>query len=320
MVFNSIIYNPKGLIGMPINIPDSLPASKILKAENIFVIDDKRAITQDIRPLDIAILNIMPTKIATETQLLRMLSNTPLQLNITFLHPASHDSKNTAQEHLDAFYHTFDQVRDRKFDGFIMTGAPVEKMRFEDVDYWQELCEIMEWSKTHVYSTLHICWGAQAGLYYHYGVKKYQFEDKISGIYKNRILDKRDSLFRGMDDKFYMPHSRYTEVRAQDISRVDKLQILAESDEIGVSIVCSKDHRQLFFLGHGEYDRNTLHDEYMRDLQKGLDIEPPEHYYPDNNIEQKPELYWRSHASLLYLNWLNYYVYQSTPYNIDEIQ
>lgn len=305
---------------MPINIPDSLPASKILKAENIFVIDDKRAITQDIRPLDIAILNIMPTKIATETQLLRMLSNTPLQLNITFLHPASHDSKNTSQAHLDTFYHTFEQVKDRKFDGFIMTGAPVEKMQFEEVDYWRELCEIMEWSKTHVYSTLHICWGAQAGLYYHYGVKKYQFDDKISGIYKNRILDKRDPIFRGMDDKFYMPHSRYTEVRAQDISRVDKLKILAESDEIGVSIVASKDHRQLFFLGHGEYDRNTLHDEYMRDLQKGLDIAPPEHYYPNDNIEQKPELYWRSHASLLYINWLNYYVYQSTPYNIDEIQ
>ena len=305
---------------MPINIPDSLPASKILKAENIFVIDDKRATTQDIRPLEIAIFNIMPTKIATETQLLRMLSNTPLQVNITFLHPASHDSKNTSQMHLDNFYQTFDEVKNRKFDGFIMTGAPVEKMDFEEVDYWDELCEIMEWSKTHVYSTLHICWGAQAGLYYHYGVKKYQFEDKISGIYRNRILDKRDSLFRGMDDEFYMPHSRYTEVRAHDILKVKELEIMAESSEIGISIVASKDRRQLFFLGHGEYDRNTLHDEYIRDLSKGLDIEPPEHYYPNDDFTQSPKMYWRSHASLLYLNWLNYYVYQSTPYNIDDIK
>lgn len=304
---------------MPINIPNSLPASKILKAENIFVIDDERATTQDIRPLEIAIFNIMPTKIATETQLLRMLSNTPLQVNITFLHPASHESKNTSQRHLDNFYQTFDEVKNRKFDGFIMTGAPVEKMDFEDVDYWEELSEIMEWSKTHVYSTLHICWGAQAGLYYHYGVNKYQFEDKISGIYKNRILDKLDSLFRGMDDEFYMPHSRYTEVRAEDIKKVNEIEILAESSEIGISIVASKNRRQLFFLGHGEYDRNTLHDEYIRDLEKGLDIKPPEHYYPNDDYTREPKLFWRSHASLLYLNWLNYYVYQSTPYNIDDI-
>ena len=305
---------------MPINIPDSLPASKILKAENIFVIDDERATTQDIRPLEIAIFNIMPTKIATETQLLRMLSNTPLQVNITFLHPASHESKNTSQRHLDNFYQTFEEVKNRKFDGFIMTGAPVEKMDFEDVDYWEELSEIMEWSKTHVFSTLHICWGAQAGLYYHYGVKKYQFDDKISGIYKNRILDKRDSLFRGMDDEFYMPHSRYTEVRARDINKIEDIEILAESSDVGISIVASKDRRQLFFLGHGEYDRNTLHDEYIRDLEKGLEIEPPEHYYPNDDFTQAPKLFWRSHASLLYLNWLNYYVYQSTPYNINDIK
>ena len=305
---------------MPINIPKSLPASKILKAENIFVIDSERATTQDIRPLEIAIFNIMPTKIATETQLLRMLSNTPLQVNITFLHPSSHESKNTSQKHLDNFYQTFDQVRNRKFDGFIMTGAPVEKMNFEDVDYWGELCEIMEWSKTNVYSTLYICWGAQAGLYYHYGVPKYQFDEKISGIFSNRINDKRDSLFRGMDDEFYMPHSRYTEVRAHDIMKVKELEILADSSEVGVSIVASKNRRRLFFLGHGEYDRNTLHDEYIRDLTKGLDIEPPEHYYPNDDFTQSPKLYWRSHASLLYLNWLNYYVYQATPYNIDDIK
>ncbi len=305
---------------MPINIPKSLPASKILKAENIFVIDSERATTQDIRPLEIAIFNIMPTKIATETQLLRILSNTPLQVNITFLHPSSHESKNTSQKHLDNFYQTFDQVRNRKFDGFIMTGAPVEKMNFEDVDYWGELCEIMEWSKTNVYSTLYICWGAQAGLYYHYGVPKYQFDEKISGIFSNRINDKRDSLFRGMDDEFYMPHSRYTEVRAHDIMKVKELEILADSSEVGVSIVASKNRRQLFFLGHGEYDRNTLHDEYIRDLTKGLDIEPPEHYYPNDDFTQSPKLYWRSHASLLYLNWLNYYVYQATPYNIDNIK
>lgn len=305
---------------MPINIPNSLPASKILKAENIFVIDSERAITQDIRPLEIAIFNIMPTKIATETQLLRMLSNTPLQVNITFLHPASHDSKNTSQIHLDTFYQTFEEVKNRKFDGFIMTGAPVEKMNYEEVDYWDELCEIMEWSKTHVYSTLHLCWGAQAALYYHYGIPKYQFKEKISGIYSNRINDKRDSLFRGMDDEFYMPHSRYTEVRAHDIRKVKDLEILAESSDIGVSIVASKNRRQLFFIGHGEYDRNTLHDEYIRDLAKGLDIEPPENYYPNNDFTQSPKLYWRSHASLLYLNWLNYYVYQATPYNINDIE
>lgn len=304
---------------MPINIPDSLPASKILKAENIFVIDTERATTQDIRPLEIAIFNIMPTKIATETQLLRMLSNTPLQVNITFLHPASHTSKNTSQQHLDTFYQTFEEVKDKKFDGFIMTGAPVEKLNYEEVDYWKELCDIMEWSKSHVYCTLHLCWGAQAGLYYHYGIPKHQFEEKISGIYCNRILDKRDSLFRGMDDEFYMPHSRYTEVRTRDIQKAKDLVILAESSEVGVSIVTSKNRRQLFFIGHGEYDRNTLHEEYIRDLEKGLDIDPPEHYYPNDDFTQAPKLYWRSDASLLYLNWLNYYVYQATPYHIEDI-
>lgn len=304
---------------MPINIPNALPASQILKQENIFVIDEDRAITQDIRPLEIAIFNIMPTKIATETQLLRMLSNTPLQVNITFLHPASHDSKNTDQSHLDTFYQTFEEVKDRKFDGFIMTGAPVEKMRFEEVDYWPELCAIMDWSKTNVFSTLHICWGAQAALYYHYGVPKYQFEKKLSGIYLNTINDKLNPLFRGMDDMFYMPQSRYTECRAEDIEKVDQIEILSQSDEAGVSIVCSKDGRQLFFTGHGEYDRDTLHNEYIRDINKGLDIDPPDNYYPDNDINKEPLMMWRSHASLLYSNWLNYFVYQATPYNLNEL-
>ena len=304
---------------MPINIPNALPATKTLRSENIFVIDEKRATTQDIRPLEIAIFNIMPTKIATETQLLRMLSNTPLQVNVTFLHPASHSSKNTAQTHLDTFYQTFPEVKDKKFDGFILTGAPVEKMEFEEVDYWPELQQIMDWSKTNVYSTLHICWGAQAGLYHHYQIPKYQFEEKLFGVFSNHIHDKLVPLFRGFDDEFNMPHSRYTEVLAKDINQVPNLKILAESEEAGVCVVASKDNRQLFITGHGEYDRETLHNEYIRDIHKGLNIAVPKHYYPNDNPKLTPKMTWRSDASLLFANWLNYYVYQATPYDLEEL-
>jgi len=305
---------------MPINIPNALPATKILTEENIFVIDEDRAITQDIRPLEIALFNIMPTTIATETQLLRMLSNTPLQVNITLLHPATYSCTISDQSHLDTFYKTFDEVKNQKFDGFIMTGAPVEKLEFDEVHYWPELCKIMDWSKTNVHTTLHICWGAQAGLFYHYGVPKHQFEKKLSGIYYNDICDKLNPLFRGMDDQICMPQSRYTEVRAEDINKIPEIEILAQSEQAGVSIVASKDGRQLFFTGHGEYDRETLHNEYMRDLGKGLDIQPPDNYYPNNDPNNAPQLVWRAHASLLYSNWLNYFVYQSTPFNLNEIK
>lgn len=299
---------------MPINIPNDLPAREILERENIFVMDNERAYRQDIRPLNIVILNIMPEKEKTETQLLRLLGNSPLQVNITLIFPESHNPKNTSKSHLETFYTTFNKIKHRKFDGLIITGAPVEHLEFEDVNYWEELKEIMEWSKTNITSTLHICWAAQAGLYYHYGIPKYKLEKKLSGVFEHRINFQNVKLTRGFDDIFYIPHSRYTTTRREDIEKVKDLTILCESDEAGVSIVVNRDGSQIFVTGHPEYDACTLRDEYVRDLKKGLDIEPPKHYFPDNDPEKLPLHRWRSHANLLFINWLNYYVYQETPY------
>ncbi|MFI5359378.1 MAG: homoserine O-succinyltransferase [Halanaerobiales bacterium] len=304
---------------MPIKIPDKLPAAEILRKENIFVMEEERALHQDIRPLRIAILNLMPTKIETETQILRLLSNNPLQIDIVLLHPESHQPKNTPVEYLKTFYNTFSEVKDEKFDGLIITGAPVELLDFSEVDYWEELKEIMEWSKSNVFSTLHICWGAQAGLYYHYGIDKVLLEKKLSGVFKHYVTNKNARLVRGFDDVFYAPHSRYTGVNREDIERNPSLEILAESKEAGVFIVVSKNDRQVFITGHPEYDRLTLQKEYERDINKGLDIEIPYNYFPGNDPEKTPALNWRSHASLLYINWLNYYVYQSTPYDLNQI-
>lgn len=304
---------------MPIKIPDKLPAAEILRKENIFVMEEERALHQDIRPLRIAILNLMPTKIETETQILRLLSNNPLQIDIVLLHPESHQPKNTPVEYLKTFYNTFSEVKDEKFDGLIITGAPVELLDFSEVDYWEELKEIMEWSKSNVFSTLHICWGAQAGLYYHYGIDKVPLEKKLSGVFKHYVTNKNARLVRGFDDVFYAPHSRYTGVNREDIERNPSLEILAESKEAGVFIVVSKNDRQVFITGHPEYDRLTLQKEYERDINKGLDIEIPYNYFPGNDPEKTPALNWRSHASLLYINWLNYYVYQSTPYDLNQI-
>ena len=306
---------------MPIKVQDNLPATETLNKENIFVITEKRALTQDIRPLEILILNLMPTKIETETQLLRVLGNTPLQININFMHTSSHESKNTSKSHLETFYGSFDDYKDKKFDGLIITGAPVENLEFEDVDYWDELCQIMEWSKSHVTSTFHICWGAQAALYYHYGIKKYPLEKKKFGVFSHKVVsEKRHKiLLRGFDDIFYAPHSRHTEFREEDINKVPELEILAKSDEAGVYIVTAKSERQFFVSGHSEYDCDTLAKEYFRDLEKGLPIEIPKNYFPDDNAENPPKMLWRAHANLLYSNWLNYFVYQTTPYNIDDI-
>ena len=304
---------------MPIKIPDKLPAAEILRKENIFVMEEERALHQDIRPLRIAILNLMPTKIETETQILRLLSNNPLQIDIVLLHPESHQPKNTPVEYLKTFYNTFSEVKDEKFDGLIITGAPVELLDFSEVDYWEELKEIMEWSKSNVFSTLHICWGAQAGLYYHYGIDKVLLEKKLSGVFKHYVTNKNARLVRGFDDVFYAPHSRYTGVNREDIERNPSLEILAESKEAGVFIVVSKNDRQVFITGHPEYDRLTLQKEYERDINKGLDIEIPYNYFPENNPDNTPVLNWRSHASLLYINWLNYYVYQSTPFDLNQI-
>ncbi|MCX7714194.1 MAG: homoserine O-succinyltransferase [Clostridia bacterium] len=305
---------------MPIKIPDNLPATRQLRSENIFVMSERKAMHQDIRPLKIAIVNLMPTKITTETQLLRLLSNSPLQVVIDFIQMDTHESKNTPHEHLLAFYKTFDEIKASKYDGMIITGAPVENLDFEKVDYWQELSEIMEWSKTHVTSTLHICWAAQAGLYYHYKIPKYPMEKKCFGIFSHRVNRTTAKLVRGFDNEFYAPHSRHTEIRAEDIKKVHELEILAESDEAGVYIVFSKGGRRIFVTGHSEYDANTLHDEYMRDLSKGLDIDMPKHYYPNDDPSKTPIVRWRSHASLLFSNWLNYFVYQITPYDIDRIK
>ncbi|MCH5210886.1 MAG: homoserine O-succinyltransferase [Oscillospiraceae bacterium] len=305
---------------MPIKIPDKLPATKQLRNENIFVMSEKKAMHQDIRPLKIVIVNLMPTKITTETQLLRLLSNSPLQVEIDFLQMDSHKSKNTPSEHLAAFYTTFDEIKDAKYDGMIITGAPVENLDFEEVDYWDELVKIMEWSKTHVTSTLHICWAAQAGLYYHYGIPKYTLNEKCSGVFKHRINRRTAKLIRGFDNEFYAPHSRHTEVRKEDIKKVKALEILAESKEAGVYIVFTKGGRRIFVTGHSEYDANTLKDEYFRDLEKGKNPTVPKHYFPGDDPTKKPIVRWRSHANLLFSNWLNYFVYQITPYDIDSIK
>lgn len=305
---------------MPIKIPNNLPAVKTLNDENIFVMTETRAITQDIRPLKILLLNLMPKKIETETQLSRLLGNSPLQVDLEFIHTKSHKSKNTSAEHLFAFYKTFDDVKDRTFDGMIITGAPVELLEFEQVEYWSELCGIMEWSKTHVHSTFHICWGAQAGLYYHYGIKKYPLEKKLFGVFPHRADYKRSILFRGFDDVFMVPHSRHTTVKTEDIKAVPELKILASSDEAGVYAVSTEKGRQIFITGHSEYDADTLKNEYFRDLEAGRPIEVPKNYFPGDNPDNPPTVTWRSHANLLYSNWLNYFVYQTTPYDINEIK
>ncbi len=305
---------------MPIRIPDKLPATHQLRSENIFVISETKAMHQDIRPLKIAIVNLMPTKITTETQLLRLLSNSPLQLEIDLVKMNSHESKNTPNEHLAEFYTRFQDIKNSKYDGMIITGAPVENLDFEDVDYWDELKEIMEWSKTHVTSTLHICWAAQAGLYYHYGIPKYSLPKKCFGIFKHHVNRKTAKLVRGFDNEFYAPHSRHTAINSEDIDKVPELEILAESDEAGVYIVFSKGGRRIFVTGHSEYDATTLHEEYMRDLAKGKDINIPKNYYPNDDPTQPPLVRWRSHANLLFSNWLNYFVYQITPYDIESIK
>ena len=305
---------------MPIKIPNLLPATQVLLNENIFVMTETRAMTQDIRPLKILMLNLMPQKITTETQIARLIGNTPLQVELELLQTATHRSTHTAAEHMLAFYKTFDEVKHKKYDGMIITGAPVEHMEFEEVDYWEELCEIMEWSKTHVTSTFHICWGAQAGLYYHYGVRKRQLDKKLFGVFEHTLDYKQSILFRGFDDTFVVPHSRHTESVREDIEAVPALKILASSEEAGV-FVCSTDKgRQIFVSGHSEYDADTLKNEYLRDKNLGLDIEIPKNYFPDNDDTKKPVVRWRSCANLLYTNWLNYFVYQSTPYNIEEIE
>ena len=305
---------------MPIKLPNELPAVKVLENENIFVMTETRAITQDIRPLKILILNLMPTKVDTETQLSRVLGNTPLQVEIELIHTKSHKSKNVSEEHLLAFYKVFDDVRDSYYDGMIITGAPVEHMPFEEVEYWDEISEIMEWTKTHVHSTLHICWAAQAGLYYHYGVNKYQMEEKLSGVYPHSVDYKRSILFRGFDDVFYVPHSRHTTVLREDIERVPELRILASSEEAGVYAVSTKGGKQVFITGHSEYDADTLEREYLRDKNAGLNPNVPVNYYPNNDDTKRPLITWRAHSTLLFTNWLNYFVYQTTPYDIVKIK
>ena len=301
---------------MPIRIPNDLPASGTLQQENIFVMSQDRAITQDIRPLEIVLLNLMPTKIATETQLSRLLGNTPLQVNLELMHTSSHRSKNVSQEHLLSFYKSFEELKDRKFDGMVITGAPVELMDFEEVDYWPELCQIMEWSKTHVHSTFHICWGAQAGLYYHYGINKQNLPQKLFGVYPHKVEYKRSILLRGFDDQFWAPHSRHTTISREDIEAVPELKILASSEEAGIYAVANKGGRQIFVTGHSEYDPETLKTEYLRDKNQGLPIGVPENYFPGDDDTAEPIVRWRGHANLLFSNWLNYFVYQTTPYDI----
>ena len=301
---------------MPIQIPNDLPAAGILQNENIFVMKQTRAETQQIRPLEIVLLNLMPTKIVTETQLSRVLGNTPLQVHLELMMMSTHKSKNTPEEHLLSFYKTFDELKHRKFDGMVITGAPVEHMQFEDVNYWQELCEIMEWSKDHVHSTFHICWAAQAGLYYHYGIQKKQLPEKLFGVFPHKADYKRAILLRGFDDEFWVPHSRHTTVDRADIEQVPGLKILASSEKCGVYIVMNKEGRQIFVTGHSEYDPDTLEKEYRRDKDKGLPISVPENYYPNDDDTQAPMVRWRGHGNLLYSNWLNYFVYQTTPYDI----
>ena len=304
---------------MPIMISNDLPAAATLQSENIFVMTEKRATTQDIRPLRILLLNLMPTKIATETQLARLLGNTPLQVELVLLKVESHVSKNTTEEHMINFYQTFDSVKDQTFDGMVITGAPVERMPFEEVDYWQELCEIFEWSKTHVFSTFHICWGAQAGLYYHYGIEKKPLPKKLSGVYRHRVTHKGSILFRGFDDTFMVPHSRYTTVDKEDILAIPGLKILSESEEAGVYAVSNKGGSQEFITGHSEYDADTLLGEYLRDKKAGIDTDVPVNYFPNDDDTAEPVCTWRSSANLLYCNWLNYFVYQDTPYDLKQI-
>jgi len=304
---------------VPVTIPSALPARSILEDENVFVMTPGRAQHQDIRPLHIAIVNLMPTKMATETQLLRLLGNTPLQLEISLLRMASHDPRNTAQAHLDAFYTTFDEAAEQKFDGLIITGAPIETLDFEQVDYWPELQEIMDWSRDNVFSTMHVCWGAQAGLYHHYGIPKYPLERKIFGVFPHRVLDPRNRVLSGFDEVFPAPHSRHTETRAADIEATDDLELLAVSDEAGVYLVGRRDGRELYVTGHPEYERHTLKLEYDRDHARGLDVAVPRHYYPADDPAAEPMVTWRSHAFLLYANWLNYCVYQATPFDLDAI-
>lgn len=304
---------------MPINIPNALPAAATLESENIFVMQEERASSQDIRPLKIVILNLMPKKIETETQLLRLLSNSSIQIDIELLQTATYTSRNTPSEHLLSFYKVFDDIKDQRFDGMIITGAPVELMEFEDVSYWEELVEIMEWSKTHVYSTMHICWGAQAGLYYHFGIPKHPLKEKMFGIFEHKVLEPNHRLLRGFDEYFYVPQSRHTTVYTEDILRCEQLELLAASDIAGPHLIASRDGRMVFATGHSEYDRNTLANEYFRDVEKGLPIQVPYNYFPDDDPKQPPRFIWRSAAALMYSNWLNYYVYQETPFDLSEL-
>ncbi|MBO5218280.1 MAG: homoserine O-succinyltransferase [Clostridia bacterium] len=304
---------------MPIKIPAGLPAHETMERENIFVMTDFRAEHQDIRPLKIAVLNLMPTKITTETQLIRLLSNSSLQIQLTLLQTKSHVAKHTSAEHMEAFYKNYYDIRDEKFDGLIITGAPVENLPFEQVDYWPELCEVMEWSKTHVFSTLHICWAAQAGLYYHYGVPKYPLDKKMFGVFEHYAMNPNHPIVRGFDEIFRAPHSRHTEVREEDIAKVQELELIAKSDVAGPYIIAAKDARMLFITGHSEYDCDTLANEYFRDVNKGLPIEVPVGYFPDNDPTKRPPNVWRGHANLLFTNWLNYFVYQNTPYDLADL-
>lgn len=304
---------------MPLNIPDQLPAIELLRHENIFVIDETRATHQDIRPLRIVILNLMPLKISTETDLLRLLSNTPLQVEIDFLKIRGHKHKNTSAEHMRAFYTTFDKINQKKYDGMIITGAPVEQLPFEEVTYWEEMKEIMDWSQHHVTSSLFICWGAQAGLFHFYGIPKYDLPKKMFGVFKHQVSDNKIPIFRGFDDEYYVPHSRHTEIRKEDIDKVPELEIISSSIDSGVNMVMAKNGRQMFITGHTEYSRETLSNEYHRDVKKKLPIDIPSNYFPDNDPTQKPVMKWRSAANLLFTNWLNYYVYQETPYDLDDI-
>lgn len=303
---------------MPIKIQSDLPAKAELEEENIFVMDENRAISQNIRPLEIIVLNLMPIKQDTELQLLRGLSNTPLQIDVTFLQMSSHVSKNTSASHIKKFYQTFEEIKNNSYDGMIITGAPVEKLEFEEVNYWDELITVMEWSKKHVTSTIHICWGAQAGLYYHYGIKKELLPKKLSGVYKHRVMNRKEPLVRGFDDVFMAPHSRYTQASRQQILDNPRLKVLADSDEAGIYIVLGDGGKEIFVMGHPEYDRLTLDQEYKRDIDKGIEPDLPVNYYPDDDCNRKPLLSWRSHANNLYTNWLNYYVYQITPYDLNE--
>ena len=301
---------------MPIRVQNDLPVKEILESENIFVMDEHRAMHQDIRPIKIGLLNLMPLKEETELQILRSLSNTPLQVDVTFVAVASHQSKNTSVSHLNKFYQKFDEIKDKKFDGFIITGAPVEQMEFEEVDYWEELTEIMEWSKSHVTSTIHLCWGAQAGLYHHYGIQKYDLPAKASGVFENYLVKPQSPLVRGFDDRFYAVHSRNTDVRREDVEAEPQLEVVAVSDEVGLYIVKSTDSRRFFVFGHPEYDTDTLRLEYERDVKRGLNPQVPAHYFPNDDPTAEPRNVWRSQAQLLYTNWLNYYVYQTTPYDL----